>query len=956
MADTALSSAMKICVLFFVLSSFIGTTMEVGITRTWPTAGSLRLDKSHYHHFPELETTMKSYANMYSSIARLHSVGKSVEGRDLWALQITDSPDTRERGEPMFKYVGNMHGNEAISRQILIYLIQYLCDNYGKVDRVTKIVNTTNIFIMPSMNPDGFENGREGECRGVTGRPNANGVDLNRDFPDQFTNWNKFDLKKAQPETRSIMKWIYKNPFVLSANLHGGSVVASYPFDDGPEHIESYYSRSPDDAVFKQLALTYAQHHPVMKIGKPNCGDGDQFANGITNGAFWYDVPGGMQDFNYLISNCFEITVELSCCKYPKANVLAKEWDNNKESLLLYLEQVHKGIKGSVSDLNGNPIPKAIIMIDGIKHNVTSIDNGDYWRLLIPGKYKVTVHANGYISQARNVLVSVGDATPVSFKLVKTNTPSTSAGPTKIISTTISVTKRSVSSTNAGLFTSSISTVKSTISNQFLPLITEQVVEMFKMTVELGKITHHNYKEMTSFLHDLHSKYPHITRLYSIGKSVQNRELWVMEVSDNPGSHESGEPEFKYVGNMHGNEVVGRECLLYLIKFFCENYGKMVTITSIVDNTRIHIMPSLNPDGYEVSKEGTKHVGPGRFNANQKDLNRDFPDQYGANTSRQDFQPETTAMMNWIKNSSFVLSANLHGGALVANYPFDDSPSGDTVYNGTPDDKLFKYLASVYSNAHPVMHIGRKCPGNDDDTSFDQGITNGAAWYNVKGGMQDYNYLHSNNFEITIEMGCYKFPPQKAMKAYWNSHKVPLVRYIMEVHKGVKGIVTDTFGKPIHDAVISVKGIKHTVKTLKDGDYFRLLQPGSYEIAALANGHIPSLSHTVVVTDGLATIQNFVLRNKRDLLSPLPTITSVEKTGSSISPIMATTKENHEKVFKKFLGTDTIDKKGKKFLGQNNSCIECFCVRVMFLKNFKDLLGVSIAFCISCKIAGRIKI
>jgi carboxypeptidase D len=51
-----------------------------------------------------------------------------------------------------------------------------------------------------------------------------------------------------------------------------------------------------------------------------------------------------MQDFNYLHSNAFEITIELSCCKYPSAagGNLEKEWDNNKEALLTYMEMVNE--------------------------------------------------------------------------------------------------------------------------------------------------------------------------------------------------------------------------------------------------------------------------------------------------------------------------------------------------------------------------------------------------------------------------------------------------------------------------------------------------------------------------------------------------------------------------------------------------------------------------------------
>lgn len=47
-----------------------------------------------------------------------------------------------------------------------------------------------------------------------------------------------------------------------------------------------------------------------------------------------------MQDYNYLHGNCLEVTFELSCCKYPVATELSKEWDLNRESLLSYMEQV----------------------------------------------------------------------------------------------------------------------------------------------------------------------------------------------------------------------------------------------------------------------------------------------------------------------------------------------------------------------------------------------------------------------------------------------------------------------------------------------------------------------------------------------------------------------------------------------------------------------------------------
>ncbi len=115
---------------------------------------------------------------------------------------------------------------------------------------------------------------------------------------------------------------------------------------------------------------------------------------------------------------------------------------------------------------------------------------------------------------------------------------------------------------------------------------------------------HLTQEQLKQALFELASRYPSITRLYSIGKSVEGRDLWVLEISDNGGFHDPGEPEFKYVANMHGNEVVGRVMLVNLAQLLCENYNRDPFITLLVNYTRIHLMPTMNPDGYAASHEG----------------------------------------------------------------------------------------------------------------------------------------------------------------------------------------------------------------------------------------------------------------------------------------------------------------------------------------------------------------
>ena len=146
----------------------------------------------------------------------------------------------------------------------------------------------------------------------------------------------------------------------------------------------------------------------------------------------------------------------------------------------------------------------------------------------------------------------------------------------------------------------------------------------------------------------------------------------------------SGIPEVKYIGNMHGNEVVSRVLLIGLVDWLCTNRQQPL-ILLLTATTKLHIMPTMNPDGYAISKKGDKDGVVGRKNHHKIDLNRNFPDQFVKDESK--LEKETALVMRWIKSFPFVLSANLHGGSLVANYPFDDTPSGLDVYSKSPDDE-----------------------------------------------------------------------------------------------------------------------------------------------------------------------------------------------------------------------------------------------------------------------------
>ncbi|XP_030290275.1 carboxypeptidase Z isoform X2 [Sparus aurata] len=374
----------------------------------------------------QMYSLLKRTAAKCSHISQVYSIGRSTEGRDLLVIEFTDNPGQHELLEPEIKLVGNMHGNEVLGRQLLIYLAQYLCSEYilGN-QRIQTLINTTRIHLLASMNPDGYElAAAEGHLFNgwISGRANAQNIDLNRNFPDLTSLFYRnrrsrhyridhipipdaYWFGKVAPETYAVMKWIRALPFVQSASLHGGELVISYPFDFSRDvHEEKMFSPTPDEQAFKQLARTYADAHATMSNNDTDrCGASFYRTRGIINGALWYSFAGGMSDFNYLHTNCLEITVELGCDKFPSEAELYPEWKRNKEALLSFMESVHRGIKGVVKDTDGNGIKGATISIRGIRKDVTTAEDGDYWRLLNPGTHIMTATAKGFSRVSKRV-------------------------------------------------------------------------------------------------------------------------------------------------------------------------------------------------------------------------------------------------------------------------------------------------------------------------------------------------------------------------------------------------------------------------------------------------------------------------------------------------------------------------------------------------------------------------
>ena len=164
---------------------------------------------------------------------------------------------------------------------------------------------------------------------------------------------------------------------------------------------------SPDDDVFRSLASSYAAHNPPMLTSK-------EFSGGITNGAAWYPLPGGMQDWMYLRAGCMELTLEISECKYPAFQFIEGFWRDNQDSMTALLYKGFVGVKGVVkavvntSDVDESPEPLVGVEVSvvgrpEVKMKTTS--EGEFWRLLMPGKHVLRVEAECCWTELVNVTV-----------------------------------------------------------------------------------------------------------------------------------------------------------------------------------------------------------------------------------------------------------------------------------------------------------------------------------------------------------------------------------------------------------------------------------------------------------------------------------------------------------------------------------------------------------------------
>jgi Zinc carboxypeptidase len=329
-----------------------------------------------YHNYLALSEELRRLADTYPEIARLTSIGKSSQGRELWMMTISDNVD-QDEGEPELLYIANMHGDEVVGRELSIYHIRRLLSEYGHNARTTNLVNNSKMFIIASMNPDGFESHQ---------RYSATNVDLNRDFPD-FTSDNRDDASGRAVETKAIMDLHAAHHFIATVNFHGGEVCFNLPWDTKAN--SSPEEKFGDDAVLNPMGRAWADSNPTMVANTA-------FDRGLTYGYEWYEVDGGMQDWSIWYRRSMHATVELSHVKWPEASYLVTAWAENQEAMFAYHERALTGIHLEVVTAAGTRVPNFEVSINTSTRAV-SYDNGIAHRTTTTGPQNISIKVGGRV-------------------------------------------------------------------------------------------------------------------------------------------------------------------------------------------------------------------------------------------------------------------------------------------------------------------------------------------------------------------------------------------------------------------------------------------------------------------------------------------------------------------------------------------------------------------------------
>lgn len=293
-----------------------------------------------YSTYAEVKAKLQELASKNPNIAKLSDIGDTWEkqsgkspNNDIWCLTITSNKS--KGAKPASLFIGGMHSRELAPPEIMLKLAQTLVNDYGKDPKVTQLVDTRDINIVPMVNVDGriqVENGNNWQRKNTHGK----GIDLNRNFDSHWnyqglnvpSNWIGGDASPSsetysgpsaasEPEVQAIQNYYNVKKLSMVLDMHAYGEMFFWPVGYSEKDIpEANFFRTIYNDTFKKIGY-----------------------DGGTSMSLLYPTTGTTDDYAYVKHKIMGLGMEVGQSFRPSYPEVETMWTKLKPNLLYLIDK-----------------------------------------------------------------------------------------------------------------------------------------------------------------------------------------------------------------------------------------------------------------------------------------------------------------------------------------------------------------------------------------------------------------------------------------------------------------------------------------------------------------------------------------------------------------------------------------------------------------------------------------
>ncbi len=368
--------------------------------------------RQNWYKYPTYEAYvgfLEKWAEDYPAICKMYDLGPSgvaSKNHRIYGMRISDNVEENE-AEPRYLETNVIHGDEVLNLMNCLHMVDTILSSYGKDDRITKLVDSLEMWFIPNMNPDATYKSGNHTVQGAQRRNLADNFDLNRNNPcpcEGAECHGKTGLYTYYAkETQALMLLHSWYKFQFAQDQHGGTETYLWPYG-------GVRTRPKDEDWYRWFAkkLVKQIHDDCNNSGYMTSCGGDGVGNIYSE---LYECHGIRCDMNDWVGNGKSLTLESSKKKLLDEVDLARHWRYCKEALFQSYEILYEtGLQGIVIDSQmafyGDTIPinKVEISRNGDLPNGTVLTDsaGRYVKYMNIGTYTLTFEHEDYVTKEIN--------------------------------------------------------------------------------------------------------------------------------------------------------------------------------------------------------------------------------------------------------------------------------------------------------------------------------------------------------------------------------------------------------------------------------------------------------------------------------------------------------------------------------------------------------------------------